>query len=237
MSGLSNPFLRGYTQLNIDRRLLVTSDEDMRLHYRSVHPLQAHIPDSQLECTFCHYGDAFALVPERQTLPDELVAQCSHTGFVLKALHAVTGQQSDVLFDIGDAHSGELAKEVVRQLKFDTGHYSRCWEISTRHLLPAELHWLERCADNALPHDLLFQAFSAPSGPGAIGILLNDTPWTDRHLHEAFGFDTTYLRRSHELAEMPLNLIDILHLAAAADSRIVIFDPGAQALSGLPLVD
>ena len=232
-----NPFLRGYMRLNISRVLLVTSNEDARLHYRPVHSLQSQVPDSQLECTFCHYGNDFALVPERQILPDELIAQCPHTGFVLRALHAISGEQSDALIHIGDAYSAEEAQQVVRQLEFHNGHFSRCWEISTHHLLPAALRWLERCADSSMPHGLLFQAFHVPGGPGAIGVRLNATPWTDKHLRNAFGFDTTYLRRSHELAQMPSTLADLLHQAAAADGRIVIFDPGAQVLSGLPLVD
>jgi hypothetical protein len=233
----TNPFLRGYTQFNIGRILLVTSNEDVRMRYRPVHFLQAQIPDSQLECAFCHYGSDFALVPERQPLPSELIAQCPHTGFVLKAFHSITASQAGELAHIGDVYSGQEAQEIVRQLQFDTGHYSRCWEISTRHLPRPSLRWLEDCADAPPSTNVLFYAFYIPGTRGALGVVLHATPWTNEHLSTAVGIDASMLRASQELAGMPLQLIHVLQQAALADARIVIFDPDAPVLNGLPLQD
>ena len=38
-------------------------------------------------------------------------------------------------------------------------------------------------------------------------------------------------------AGLPGSLVNVLHLAALADTRILIFDPDAPALEGLPLHD
>jgi hypothetical protein len=237
MTPTPNPFLRGYTQFNISRVLLVTSDDDTRLHYRPVHFLQADLSDSQLEGTYCHFGNDFALIPERQTLPEDLIRQCPHTGFVVSVLHSITADQAGVPVHVGDAHSAEAAQEVVRQLIFDTGHYSRCWEVSAKHLTPMSRRWLERCADGLTPRGVLFQAFHISGSAGAAGVRLQATPWTDTHLSDVVGFDTAYLRQSQELAQMPPNLIYVLQQAALADTRILVFDPIAPVLEGLLLHD
>jgi hypothetical protein len=56
-------------------------------------------------------------------------------------------------------------------------------------------------------------------------------------LSDVLGFDTGYLRQAQELAKMPPSLIDVLHRAALADTRIVVFDPIAPVLQGLLLHD
>ncbi len=237
MSTLSNPFLRGYTQLTITRMLLIDSRDGAGMCYRPAHFLHTDLPDSQLEGTFCRFGEDFALIPERQTLPDDLLRQCPHSSFVFAVVRSITALHGDSSIHIGDAHSAQAAQEVVRQLSFHTGHYSRCWEVSTKHLTPTSLRWLGCCAEGPPPPGVLFQAFHIPGSQGAIGVRLQATPWTDAHLSDALGVDVdaAYLRQSHELARMPLNLIDVLSLAALADTRIVIFDPDAPVLAGLPL--
>jgi len=239
MNMIPNPFLRGYRQFNIKRVLLVTSEDDGRLYYRSVHSLQAHLPDSQLEHACCEFGSDFALIPERLKLPEPEMSLCPHTGFVLTVLWSIIADQGGVLGHVGDAHSAEAAQEVVRQLSFNTGHYSRCWEVSTKHLTPTSLRWLNCCAEGSPPPGVLFQAFHIPGSRGAIGVRLQATPWTDAHLSHVLGpdVDAAYLRQSHELAKMPSNLINVLQLAALADTRLVIFDPDAPVLAGLLLHD
>src|SRR3546814_1444317 len=82
---------------------------------------------------------------------------------------------------VGDIYSEEAAREVVRRLKFETGIYSRCWEISTRHITEASGRYLCDLADIATPTGFLFIAFRVPYSP-AIGVKLIATPWTDENL-------------------------------------------------------
>ena len=87
---------------------------------------------------------------------------------------------------VGDTYSEEAAREVVRRLRFETGYYSRCWEISSAHL-DAEAHqFLAELADIATPEAMLFIAFRVPYSP-AIGVKLISTPWTDQNLEHAEG--------------------------------------------------
>jgi hypothetical protein len=45
----------------------------------------------------------------------------------------------------------EAAREVVRRLSFETGFYSRCWEISSAHLTADAGRFLADLADIATP--------------------------------------------------------------------------------------
>ena len=112
----------------------------------------------------------------------------------------------------GDTYSDEAAREVVRRLRFETGFYSRCWEISSAHL-DAEAHrFLAELADIATPTLFLFVAFRIPYSP-AIGVKLIATPGRmttfARSKHHGQG-----LMQEHRRQGMPESLVDVLHLAA-----------------------
>ncbi|MGC8170117.1 hypothetical protein, partial [Salmonella enterica] len=69
------------------------------------------------------------------------------------------------------AYSAEAAREVVQRLSFETGYYSRCWEISSAHISQETGQYLANLADLATPEAFLFIAFRVPYSP-AIGIKL-----------------------------------------------------------------
>ena len=52
---------------------------------------------------------------------------------------------------IGDTYSAEAAREVVQRLSFETGYYSRCWEISSAHISRETGQYLANLADLATP--------------------------------------------------------------------------------------
>jgi hypothetical protein len=74
---------------------------------------------------------------------------------------------------------------MVHRLSFETGHYSRTWEISTAHLTEEALRYLERRASNFdfKPTGLLFEPFTLPDCNG-VGCKLIGTPWTDDNLEK-----------------------------------------------------
>lgn len=236
MSPDSNPFLRGYQNLRIDRSLCITYEDDCPLVWRPLHPSQAHLPDDQVARFPCIFNDDFALITEGHDFPDDLEAQCQTEGVVRTVVYAVSGDDFGQPVLVGDTYSEEAAREVVRRLSCETGFYSRCWEISSAHLTAEAGCFLAELADIATPSGFLFVAFRIPYSP-AIGVKLIATPWTDAHLQFVEGITAEQLRQEHRARGMPESLVEVLHLAALADVRMLVFDADANVLDGLPLYD
>lgn len=113
---------------------------------------------------------------------------------------------------VGDTYSEEAAREVVRRLRFETGFYSRAWEISSAHITEEAGRFLAELADIA-------------------------TPWTDANLQHVEGITAEELRQEHRAKGVPESLVEVLHLAALADVRMLVFDADAPVLDGLTLYD
>jgi len=137
---------------------------------------------------------------------------------------------------IGDADSEQAAQAVAQRLGFNTGVYSRCWEISSAHLCESSNNYLMELADLATPERFLFIAFRIPYSP-AIGVKLIATPWTDANLLHVEGITSDDLRQIQRDKGMPNDLANVLFLAAEADVRILIFDADAPLLPGLPVYE
>lgn len=224
-----NPFVRGYDHLRIRRMLQITYEDDCPPCYRPLHPTQADLPDTELTCFPCIFNDDFVLISEGQVIADELDDQCPHRGIVRQVLYTLTGEENGQPVFVGDVYSAEQARTVVQRLTFETGHYSRCWEISTEHL-PATARQRLRVlsgADEPVPQTgALVEFFCLDAGEG-LGCKLLLTPWADQNL--------TALRQEQLDKGLPAELVDILHLAAQADVRFLVFDPHACVLDGLPV--
>lgn len=80
----------------------------------------------------------------------------------------------------------------------------------------------------------MFVAFRIPYSP-AIGVKLIATPWTDANLQRVEGITAEQLRQEHRTKGMPESLVEVLHLAALADVRMLVFDADANVLEGLRL--
>mgnify|MGYP001098338808 FL=1 len=236
MSPNSNPFLRGYQNLRIDRSLCITYEDDCPPVWRPLHPNQANLTDDQVALFPCVFNNDFALITEGQDIPNDLEAQCQTDGVVRTVVYAVSGDDSGRPVHVGDTYSEEAAREVVRRLSFETGFYSRCWEISSAHLNPEAGRFLAELADIATPSGFLFVAFRIPYSP-AIGVKLIATPWTDANLQHVEGITAEELRQEHGAKGMPESLVEVLHLAALADVRMLVFDADAPVLDGLSLYD
>lgn len=139
---------------------------------------------------------------------------------------------------VADFDSLEEAKSVVHRLSFETGRYSRAWEISTAHLTEEALRYLERRASNFdfKPTGLLFEPFTLADCNG-VGCKLIGTPWTDDNLEKIEGCPYSSLRQEQLDACTPEALVNVLYMAALADVRLLIFDPDADVLDGLAIYD
>ena len=232
----NNPFVRGYDGLSIQRLLAISYDDNCPLTYLPLHPSQSHLPDGQVERRACIFSDDFVLITEDQAVPDELEAQCRSHGLARNVVYAVMAQEEGKPLHVGDTYSDEAAQEVVRRLRYETGFYSRCWEISSGHLDTEAHRFLAELADIATPTLFLFIAFRIPYSP-AIGLKLIATPWTDENLRAVEGITAKRLMQEHRKKGMPESLMQVLHLAALADVRMLVFDADAQVLDGLPIYD
>ncbi|WP_458131863.1 DUF5983 family protein [Pseudomonas sp. R3-41] len=238
MLGVSNPFVRGYDNLSIERLLLITYANDCPPCFRSIHDSQAHLLDDALELFACLFNDDFALISEGQAIPDELDEHFQSIGLVRQVIYAVTGEMLNERHHVGDLYSLEEAQAMVHRLSFDTGHYSRAWEISTAHLTDETLRHLQSRVGNfeSKPTGLLFEPFALPDCNG-VGCKLIGTPWTDDNLVKIEGNPYSSLRQEQLDAGTPEALVNVLYLAALADVRLLIFDPDAAVLDGLAIYD
>ena len=234
----SNPFARGYDKLHIERLLLITYEDDGPPCFRPVHDAQTHLPDDELQLFPCLFNDDFAVISEGQSISDDLDERCQSTGLVRQVIYAVTGEMLNERHHLGDLYSLEEAQAMVHRLSFETGHYSRAWEISTAHLPEAAMLYLKEWVSNfALRQTgLLFELFTLPDCCG-IGCKLIGTPWTDENLLNIEGNRYSSLRQEQLDAGTPEALVNVLHLAALADVRLLIFDPDAAVLDGLAIFD
>lgn len=237
MSQNLNPFLRGYWNLRIVRSLCISYDDGSPLVWRSLHANQSHLSDGNLISSPCIVAEDFALLRIDSNDLDEALAGKSvqGEGVVGAVVYAIHGEAPDGRpVHIADTYSVEAAQEVIQRLTFETGYYSRCWEISTAHLTEATGRYLAELADIATPTAFLFLAFRLPYSP-AIGIKLISTPWSDAHLRDVEDITAEQLRQEHRDKGLPDDLAEVLHLAAEADVRILIFDAEAPELDGLTI--
>lgn len=232
----NNPFIRGYNDLFVQRVLAVLYEKDRPLTYPALHASQSHLRDDQVERHSCIFTDDFALITEGQEVSDELVTQCRHHGTVQRLIYAVMAGNARERRHVGDTYSDEAAREVVHRLRFETGFYSRCWEISSAHLTEGAFRYLGDLADIATPSGFLFVAFRIPYCP-AVGVKLISTPWTDAHLRDVDGRTAATLLHEHSRKGVPQSLIEVLHLAGQADIRMLAFDDYASVLEGLKLYE
>ena len=242
MSQNPNPFLRGYWNLKIVRTLSISHEDGSPHVWRNIHPSQHHLSDEALVSSPCIVTGGFAVVRTgTEPVGAALMAECdavegvSGEGVVGAVVYAIHGDDFDGRpVHVGDTYSAEAAREVVQRLSFETGYYSRCWEVSSAHISHETGQYLANLADLATPEAFLFVAFRVPYSP-AIGVKLISTPWTGQHLQDVEEISAEQLRQEHCSKGMPDDLAQILALAGQADVRILILDADAPVLPGLPL--
>jgi hypothetical protein len=187
-----------------------------------------------IERKSCLLFDDYAVVTQGRELPKALPSQCNAYGRVDAVHYAVLASDGDRRVSLGDQHSLEEAEEIVRRLQFETGLYSRGWEISSGHLDPEGQRYLEQAAATGALLDFI-AVFRIPDG--ALGVKLISTPWEDANLRHINDTDVAELWQAHLQQGMPVSLANVLHRAGEADVRLLIFDGGAAPLAGLPVFD
>ncbi|OZB56150.1 MAG: ABC transporter substrate-binding protein, partial [Lysobacterales bacterium 13-68-4] len=142
MSQKPNPFLRGYWNLKIVRTLSISYEDGSPHVWRNIHPSQQHFSDEELVSSSCIVSSDVAVVSNSpEPLGAEALAECDAgegvggEGVIGAVVYAIHGEDFDGRpVHVGDTYSAEAAREAVQRLSFETGYYSRCWEISTAHI-------------------------------------------------------------------------------------------------------
>lgn len=232
----SNPFLRGYQRLFIEPTLLIASEKPALIRRPLATLSERDLHDDEIRFKPCVFDDHAALVIADGAISDDIGKDYPGRGFVGDVRYVVHGVNDQEVERVCDCETRREAEMLIQSLFFETGHHSRSWEISTAHITDESASYLAELADIATPTGFLFVAFRIPYSP-AIGLKLIATPWTDENLLHVEGITADDLRRQHLDRGMPPSLADILHLAALADIRFLVFDADAPQLNGLPVYE
>ncbi|MBB4868273.1 hypothetical protein HNP46_007196 [Pseudomonas nitritireducens] len=172
--------------------------------------------------------DKLAIQLHIQSLPEH--PELRELSYVI---HAQEGQRTVI---IGIQPTLEAAQDIVRRLSFETGHFSRCWEICMEHLPESVADYLFLLAAADKPSTLrgLQVEFFELSAHRMVGCKLLNTPWSDEalYIHDT---NLAQLRQQQLDYGLPAEVVDILQLAGQADVRFLLFDPDAARLNGLPV--
>lgn len=235
MNASYNPFIRGYENFTIERKAMIARDGVSCPVYRAIHASQAELADAYLTGQQCIYRDEYYFFVGSNVIPLDVLQDFGTTGFIVGVVYLIQCSQNGINTCLGPVSSLEGAQDIIDSLRFETGFYSRCWEISSAHITQQDFERLELLADTGCPRDALFEVFQLRKS-NAIGIKLIATPWTNQALRAV---DTNVFELCRALRDIGLSesLIDVMLLAAQADARILIFDPDAPALEGLDHYD
>lgn len=234
MSNSANPFSRGYFSFKVQREIVIVYDETLATIHRTLHNSQLHLKDDQIINQACVFDENVVAIDEHLIIPEAFKKRCPHVGLAQSVMYVIYGENEGHVMRLGDALSQEAAQDVIRQLSFQTGFYSRCWEISSLHISSDAMTYLADLIDVDTPTGMLYEVFRIPSND-AIGVKLFSTPWIDSNLHYVGESSVAALRDEHRGRRMPEELLRVLHLAGQADVRILIFDGDAPVLEGLGL--
>ncbi|MDF3172069.1 hypothetical protein P3C22_08365 [Pseudomonas sp. ER28] len=230
---LSNPFLRGFQDLRYERVLQISYADDCPPCYRTLHPAQNELPNEAITLQPCLFDDDVAVITDGVCVPEFVRMRCPAEGLVNTVLYQIMGNQLGRPMHIGDLGNVEAARNLIEQLSFATGHYSRSWEISSAHLPADEFEFLQVCTWCNSPAGF-FECFELNSNH-AVGCKLYSTPWVAAHEASRIGWSASEVCARMRDDHVPPVLLQLLMLAGQADTRLLIFDPDAAPLAELPL--
>ncbi|AVD90024.1 hypothetical protein [Pseudomonas sp. SWI44] len=230
---LRNPFLRGFHDLRFERVVQISYADNCPPCYRALHPAQNPLPNESINLQPCLFDDDYAVITDSERVPPFVHLRCPAVGRVSTVLYQVIGSHLERLLHLGDLPSEEAARDLIEQLSFATGHYSRSWEISSAHLPAEAFEYLQVRAWCNSPASF-FECFELNSSH-AVGCKLYSTPWVAGMETESRSCSIDEVRARLRDDHVPPALLQLLLLAGQADTRFLIFDPDAAALPELPL--
>jgi len=229
----ANPFIRGYQDLSIRRELLITYDEHFEPCYRQITAEQQNAADDQLVGHYSVFNETHALAIEPEDVTTDQHTLYPANGQIRAVVYAVRATENGEEIHLGDTESRARAEGLLKRIQFETGFYSRAFEISSSHLPEDEWDDLQDLVHRADTHQLMFECFTLPDSD-ALGFKLHGTPWTDEHLAYVCAGSLSEVKAAIEGQGFMPETIRLLGLAGQADVRILILDPNSCPLEGLP---
>jgi hypothetical protein len=230
-----NPFDLGFTAPEIHRVLEIEINEFVSPLLRRVHPMQ----DNWFEDCFvgnpCHYSQTHAWTyTKRQEPEEEILRAMPDSGKVVGVRYALTARDRiEMEVNLGFYPTYGLALNALKRVNPERTPFARAWEITDRHLDKDDLTFLKEKSGSGGK----FYTVHSPLSLGGIAVELIATPWTNANLNELFGLRVRDLVREQLQSGMPKNLLKILHLAARANIRYLIFRVGGVELSELEVFE
>lgn len=237
-----NPFKRGYQDFRIERLAMIyTGDLPWSVYYAPLHSSQESFRDFEFEGKGAIFSDHHAVM-DLDLVSAALRSECKYRGHFIKVIYRLIASDGADETIIGEALTLKDAWRIVQNLQFDTGCYSRLWEISNRHIPKEVLDLLrnkaKRLSENLIDSYFLMDLFILDH-PGVeadfdLGIRLNRIPWTQEHVTKVTHYDLVELRDSYLNDGLPSSFVDLVLQAGMAEVRILVFREQGKVLAGLP---
>ncbi|TFZ32681.1 hypothetical protein EWW49_36695, partial [Pseudomonas syringae] len=98
------------------------------------HPSRRHVRLGHIGHLSCRCNDDMVWVGTDPKPDPDLEAQCMSGGTVAAVIYQVTADHFGSAVHRGDFPTEAAAQSAILQMAFETGHYSRSWEISSAHV-------------------------------------------------------------------------------------------------------
>lgn len=234
-----NPLARGFCDITVTRLVILADRDDSSIHYLPLHPSQQNRDSSELVGELGFYNDEYVVVEDYE-LSYQVAEYCNKDCLISQAVYRVEGQHVNkpgIKLHLGDFASAEEAQQLIDNITFVNGKYGQCWEINSCHITRIDNSFLAGAC--SLKQDFtghLFELFEFPVNQRpCIGIKLIATPWTDLQLSTELQITYRDLYNRHKSLGLSDSFIELLHLAGKAGARILIIDPEAARIDGLPI--
>lgn len=168
----ANPFIRGYQDLYIRRELLVTYDDHFEPCYRQITAEQQDLADDQLIGHHSIFSETHALAVEPETVTEDQHTLYPGNGQVRAVVYAVRATENGEELHLGDTETLARAQGLLKRILFETGFYSRAFEITSSHLPDDEWNELQDLVQHADTQQLMFECFTLPNSD-AVGFKLH----------------------------------------------------------------
>lgn len=234
-----NPFERGCHSFKIERLAMIyTNDLPWCLHYALIHPSHSSRKDFEFENQEAIFDDHHANLA--RCAEKSRLDECRYRGKFIKIIYRVLATQYASQVIVGETLGLIEAERMIYNIQIQTGHYNRCFEISSSHLPANDLVCLRERAsrlpaviDSPYLLDLFLINNDYKEGFD-LGIRLNRTPWTEDQLTDKTKFqDIEEVKQFYLNEDLSPEFINLIIQAAQADVRFIIFSDNAPTLPKL----
>ncbi len=139
---------------------LVTYDEHFEPCYPQIAAEQQDVADDELIGHHSIFNETHALAVEPETVTDDQHTLYPGNGQVRAVVYAVRANENGKELHLGDTETLARAQGLLKRIQFETGFYSRAFEITSSHLPDDEWDELQDLVQHADTQRLMFECFT-----------------------------------------------------------------------------